>query len=114
MKLNHLNLAVDDVAAAKTFLMTCFGLRDMAAGDNNKNRAFLQDDGGMVISMFKGKDIHYPGTFHIGFIQESEAAVDAIYARMTADGLKADPAQRSHRWTFYVKAPGGFLVEVLA
>ena len=68
----------------------------------------------MVISMFKGKDIVYPGTFHIGFIQPNEAAVDAIYAQMTADGFKADPPQRSHGWTFYIKAPGGFLVEVLA
>ena len=114
MKLNHLNLAVDDVAAAKAFLIKYFGLRDSAAGDSNKNRTFLRDDNGMVVSMFKGKDIVYPGTFHIGFIQESEAAVDAMYARMTADGLKADPPQRSHGWTFYVKAPGGFLVEILA
>ena len=113
MRLNHLNLAVDDVPGAKAFLMTYFGLRELGA-DTNKNRAFLTDDGGMVISMFKGKDIVYPGTFHIGFIQPTEAAVDAIYARMIADGLQADPPQRSHGWTFYVRAPGGFLVEVLS
>jgi lactoylglutathione lyase len=112
MKLNHVNLAVDDVGAAKAFLMKYFGLRELGA-DTNKNRAVLRDDAGLVLSMFKGKDVVYPGTFHIGFIQPSEAAVDEIYAQMTADGIVADPPQRSHGWTFYVKAPGGFLVEVL-
>jgi catechol 2,3-dioxygenase-like lactoylglutathione lyase family enzyme len=112
MRLNHLNLAVTDVAAAKTFLMTYFGLRDMGGG--NRNRAFLMDEGGLVLSMFKGKDVTYPGTFHIGFAQRDEAAVNAIHARMTADGIVADPPQRSHGWTFYVRAPGGFLVEVLS
>ena len=112
MRLNHINLAVSDVPAAKAFLEKYFGLREMGGG--NKNRAFLRDDGGLVLSMFKGRDITYPGTFHIGFIQGSEAEVDAIYARMTADGIVADPPQRSHGWTFYVNAPGGFLVEVLA
>jgi hypothetical protein len=83
-------------------------------GGGNKNRVFLRDDAGLVLSMFKGKDVVYPGTFHIGFIQNSDAEVDALYARMTADGIVADPPRRSHGWTFYVNAPGEFLVEVLA
>ena len=112
MRLNHVNLVVTDVAAAKTFLETYFGLREMGGG--NKNRAFLRDDAGLVLSMFKGKDVIYPGTFHIGFIQPNEAAGDSVYARMTADGIVADPPQRTHGWTFYVNAPGGFVVEVLA
>ena len=111
MKLNHVNLTVSDVQAAKHFLMTYFGLRDL--GDGNKNMAFLMDDDGLVLSMFKGKDVQYPGSFHIGFIQPSEASVDAINARMKADGLDVSPPQRSHAWTFYVAAPGGFTVEVL-
>jgi lactoylglutathione lyase len=112
MILNHVNLAVSDVAAAKGFLERYFGLVDIGGG--NKNRAFLRDDSWLVLSMFKAKDVIYPGTFHIGFSQDSEAKVNAIYDRMTADGIVADPPQRSHGWTFYVKAPGGFVVEVLA
>lgn len=111
MRLNHVNLAVSDVEPAKSFLMTYFGLRDMGGG--NRNMAFLQDDAGLVLSMFKGKDIVYPATFHIGFIQPSEAAVDEINARMKADGFDVAAPERSHGWTFYVRAPGGFLVEVL-
>src|SRR5438132_13724613 len=106
MRLNHINLSVTDVEAAKSFLMTYFGLKDM--GSSNRNMAFLRDDGGLVLSMFKGKDVKYPGTFHIGFIQESEEKVNEIHQRLIADGFDAPPPQRSHAWTFYVKAPGGF------
>ena len=112
MRLNHINLTVSDVEAAKTFLKTYFGLRE-SGGERNKNRAFLHDDDGLVLSMFKGKDVTYPATFHIGFIQNSREDVDAIYARMTADGIVADPPRQLHGWTFYVNAPGGFRVEVL-
>lgn len=112
MNLNHVNLAVDDVAGAKAFLERYFGLVDIGGG--NKNRAFLRDDRWLVLSLFKAKDVVYPGTFHIGFSQDTAAKVDEIYQKMTADGIVADPPQRSHGWTFYVKAPGGFLVEVLA
>ena len=111
MRLNHVNLAVTDVGAAKQFLATYFGLQDLGGG--NKNMAFLRDDAGLILSMFKGKDISYPATFHIGFIQPSEAAVDEINARMKADGFDVSPPERSHAWTFYVRAPGGFVVEVL-
>ena len=112
MRMNHVNLGVTDVEAAKGFLMTYFGLTDMGAG--NKNMAFLRDESGLVLSMFKGKDITYPGTFHIGFIRPTEAEVDAINARMQADGIEVEPPARLHgSWTFYVRAPGGFTVEVL-
>ncbi len=113
MRMNHLNLGVTDVEAAKAFLVKYFGFRDSGAG--NKNSAFLYDDSGLLLSMFKGKDIVYPATFHIGFIQGSEAEVDAINARMRADGIEvAMPSRQHSSWTFYVTAPGGFLVEVLS
>jgi catechol 2,3-dioxygenase-like lactoylglutathione lyase family enzyme len=111
MIMNHLNLTVSDVAAAKRVLETYFGLIDIGGG--NRNRAFLRDHRWLVLSMFKGKDAVYPGTFHIGFGQESEAKVDEIHARLTADGFEVDPPERSHAYTFYVKAPGGFTVEVM-
>jgi catechol 2,3-dioxygenase-like lactoylglutathione lyase family enzyme len=41
------------------------------------------------------------------------AAVDALHARLTAEGFAPDAPARSHAYTFYVKAPGGFVVEVL-
>jgi hypothetical protein len=39
--------------------------------------------------------------------------VDEIYARLKADGFDAEPPREFHgAWTFYLRAPGGFLVEV--
>ncbi len=111
MIMNHLNLTVSDVAAAKAFLETYFGLVDIGGG--NTNRAFLRDDRWLVLSMFKGKDATYPGSFHIGFGQSSDAAVDALNARLRADGFDVALPARSHAYTFYVKAPGGFTVEVM-
>jgi catechol 2,3-dioxygenase-like lactoylglutathione lyase family enzyme len=77
--------------------------------------AVLFDDRGLVLTLMKGKaaDVRYPPTFHVGFMQESEAQVDALYERLRADGYEAEPPQRSHAWTFYLRAPGGFTIEVL-
>lgn len=43
-----------------------------------------------------------------------QSVLGEINRRLKDDGFDVDPPQRSHGWTFYVKAPGGFTVEVLA
>lgn len=112
MKLNHLNLTVTDVAAAKDFLQKYFGLR--SAGERGNAFAALTDNNGMVLTLMKGKDVKYPATFHIGFVQESEQRVDELNRRMKEDGFDVDPPLHSHGYTYYVQAPGGFTVEILA
>ena len=115
MKLNHINLTVTDVLAAATFLETYFGLRNQYPDEEDSKFTVLFDDDGLVLTLMKtGREVKYPNSFHIGFIQESEEQVDAMHERLTADGYDAPPPQRSHAWTFYVQAPGGFTVEVLA
>jgi lactoylglutathione lyase len=53
-------------------------------------------------------------TFHVGFIQESEQRVDEINQRPKDGGFDVDQPGRLHgSWTFYFRAPGGFMVEVL-
>ena len=74
----------------------------------------LQDDDGLVLTSMKGAQVNYPKTFHIGFGQESENTVNEIYQHLKDDGFDVAQPQRSHAWTFYVKAPGGFTVEVFA
>lgn len=115
MKLNHLNLTVSDVPAAREFLMTYFDLKDPYGMKASEKMAFLSDDNGMVISIFKGNDVSYPGGFHIGFIQESPEQVTAINQRMKDDGYDVEAPHKAHgSWTFYFQAPGGFTVEVLS
>ncbi len=72
----------------------------------------------MAVTLMRGTtgaEVSYPGAFHIGFIQPSEAAVDAVNQRLADDGYHVRPARSFHgSWTFYAKAPGGFTVEVMA
>ena len=117
MILNHLNLAVSDVQAAREFLVKYFGMNTLGKAGNDKI-AFVQDDAGMVLTLTNidgATDVQYPGAFHIGFIQPSPEAVDAIHRRLREDGHDAPTPSRQHgSWTFYFRAPGGFVVEVLA
>jgi lactoylglutathione lyase len=112
MKLNHINLSVTDVPAAADFLEKYFGLRKQP-GDK-KSFCVLFDDDGLVLTLMKAANVTYPGTFHIGFFQESEQRVNEIYQHLKDDGFDVNPPQRSHAWTFYVQAPGGFAVEIAA
>jgi catechol-2,3-dioxygenase len=126
MKLNHLNLTVTNVGAARQFLEKYFGLQGTVdpyigkslEGDNeNRNFAVLYDDAGLVLTLmksYKGGAVEYPSTFHIGFIQPSEEHVNELNRRLKEDGFAVAPPERSHAWTFYVQAPGGFTVEVLS
>jgi len=115
MKLNHLNLTVPDVPETRQFLEKHFGLRALARG--NDSMAVLSDDGGLVLTLMKvgqAAEIKYPASFHIGFMQESEARVNEINQRLKEDGFDVPAPRRFHgSWTFYFRAPGGFTVEVL-
>lgn len=117
MILNHLNLAVSDVQQARAFLIKYFEL-DAQGKPGNDRIAFLRDDRGMVLTLTNyehGAEVKYPGSFHVGFIQQSPQKVDEINERLRADGYEVDPPARIHgSWTFYFRAPGGFVVEVLA
>jgi catechol 2,3-dioxygenase-like lactoylglutathione lyase family enzyme len=114
MKLNHINLAVGDVLAAREFLQRHFGLRPV--GEGHKNFQILLDEDGFVLTLMGvGRDntVSYPKTFHIGFIQPSDADVDAIHQRLKDDGLDIEPPSQQHgAWSFSFQAPGGFTIVI--
>jgi lactoylglutathione lyase len=117
MKLNHINLTVTNVLEAEKFLEKYFGMQNQRSDKDNKNFGALFDDNGLVLTLMKagrGTEVKYPGYFHIGFMQESEEKVNELNQRLKDDGFEVEPPQRYHAWTFYVDAPGGFRVEVLA
>lgn len=117
MRLNHLNLTVSDVLAAHEFLAH-FGLEPLQGAPKTETMAFLRDDGGMVLSLMNiqgDAQVDYPGMFHIGFVQESRDEVDTLNTRLREAGFKVKAAREFHgSYTFYLKAPGGFTVEVLS
>ncbi|MBA3301384.1 MAG: VOC family protein [Thermoleophilaceae bacterium] len=114
MKLNHVNLAVEDVPAARRFLVRHFGMRP--AGEGHKNFDMLLDDGDLVLTLMgvgRSNAVDYPKTFHIGFIQPGEADVDAVHRRLEEDGFDIEPPSRQHgAWAFSFQAPGGFRIGV--
>ncbi|HWE39459.1 MAG TPA: VOC family protein [Isosphaeraceae bacterium] len=114
MRLNHLNLTVPDVAQTRAFFETYFGFR--CVSERGGVIAVLLDESGFVLTLSnfdKVGEVEYPGAFHIGFMQDSRERVDEMYRRLSADGLAAEPPKHLHgAWTFYLRAPGGFLVEV--
>ena len=116
MKLNHINLTVTDVREASDFLVKYFGMRKMGG---NKGMGFLtdeQDGWGFVLTLMKaaaGTPRKYPGNFHIGFFIASKERVDDLYLHLKEDGFDVPmPEDTGHSYGFYVKAPGGFTVEV--
>jgi catechol 2,3-dioxygenase-like lactoylglutathione lyase family enzyme len=117
MKLNHLNLTVDDVPEARRFLATYFGLRPYDESRGAKGFDVLFDDDDLVLTLIRGRrnvEVSYPETFHIGFIRPTEEDVDAVNRRLVEDGYDVEAPHRAHgAWTFYFQAPGGFTVEVL-
>jgi lactoylglutathione lyase len=114
MKLNHINLAVNDVPEARQFLEAHFGLRPV--GEGHKNFVILLDGDGFVLTLMGvGRDnaVSYPKTFHIGFIQPSDADVDGINQRLKDAGVDVEaPSQQHGAWSFSFRAPGGFWIVV--
>jgi lactoylglutathione lyase len=117
MTLNHINLPVGDVAANRDFFTKYFRMvTAMEVGNNFL--AMLVDNSGMVLNLShfdkdKSAAIVHHKDLHVGFFVESVDEVDRVYARIIADGLAVlAPQKREGRYAFYVKAPGGFDVEV--
>ena len=119
MALKHLNLAVPDVAQTSAFFQTYFGFHsEEVKGDNVI--AILEDNDGFILSISnftKTETPRYPTDFHVGFVQESPEQVMAIYEIMKADGIDVGKEPRNYAgrgtMSFYVTAPGNFLIEVL-
>jgi len=118
MKLNHLNLYSNDVEADRAMFEQYFGLRTLVV--RGTKMAILQDDDGLVliINHFENKldGFDYPkqrDILHIGFIQETRDAVDAMHARLRGDGWKTQAPRDAHgAWCFYFRAKGGYFIEV--
>jgi lactoylglutathione lyase len=111
MRLNHLHLMVSDVQASAAFLETWFGMERLPGGRDKF--VVMRDDGWLILALMQGKDCTYPRNFHIGFDRPTRAEVDDIWTRMREAGLAPSTPEAAHAWSFYVTAPGGFMIEVL-
>lgn len=121
MRLNHLDLHVPDVAAARDFFVDVFGLKTIETRGRD-GLVILNDDAGLELILsrpvekFGGADAISVGanTYHIGFLLPERELVDASYARLIGSGYEAQHEPRAIRggWLFYAVGPGRILVEV--
>ncbi len=114
MRLDHINLTVENVVEASNFLKKHFGYRDIFE-DNNAGMAALEDGSGLNVLLMKGSNASYPKYFHVGFDAETEENVNAFHQKLVADGMEIDPPEHEAwgSYTFNFKCPGGdFTIEV--
>lgn len=115
MTLNHLSLAVPDVAATTAFFETYFGFTCIAVkGDHALS--ILEGDNNfiLVLSRLKKDDTAYPADFHIGFMLKNPQDVTDIYETLNKGGIAVanEPIKIRDTISFYFNAPGNFMVEV--
>lgn len=114
MQLDHINLTVNNVEEASAFLKKHFEYTD-AFDDNNADMCVLASKHGTYINLMRGTDATYPKMFHIGFDAQTEDGVNAVYERLTNDGLTINPPKHVPwgSWTFHFTCPGtDFTIEV--
>ncbi len=116
MRLNHLNLCVDDLEAGCQFFTDYFAFQ--VAFQPGPGLAVLTGDDGFVLVLSTARSrttpLTYPGGFHIGFLQSTPAEVDRIYERLAQAGFIGSQKPREiHRsYGFYATVLGGLMIEV--
>ena len=117
MHLNHVNLPVADLDDAVRFLERFFGFTLLRRGGDAV--AILEDGHGSTLVLgntagFGGDVPSWPEGFHVGFIVNDAAEVDAVHAHLTEAGHPlGHPPRRQHgAYGFYFTALGGILFEV--
>jgi catechol 2,3-dioxygenase-like lactoylglutathione lyase family enzyme len=121
MQLNHLNLCTNDVAALTAFFTDHFGFTLEAMRGRNAFAVLRGQDGFALNVMAAPKDDAegYPAAFHVGFIVPHPEMVERKQRELAGAGREPGEVQRFTRGgvattTFYCRAPGGVLVEVLS
>jgi catechol 2,3-dioxygenase-like lactoylglutathione lyase family enzyme len=114
MNLNHLDLPVTDVAAARSFFERHFGFRCVAA---REELAVLLDGAGFTLTLSRlpsDESPRFPTGFHIGFNLATEADLLAAHERLSRAGVEiVRPLARfGPALTFQCSGPGAIAVEL--
>ena len=117
-RLNHANFPSGDVGADRAMFETYFGLQAVVRRGDAFALLRDADDFRLVINNIPKRtgDFTYPAdddVHHIGFRLDTREQVDVVQAHLEADGWPVQKPYDLHgAWTFYLKAAGGYTVEV--
>lgn len=114
MLLNHLDLPVTDVVAAKAFFQDQLGFRELFA--RGSELAVLSDEAGFALTLsgLAGGDLPaWPTGFHVGFNFGTKAEVTGIHEQLRAIGVPIIRrlGELHGALTFQCLAPGDVIVE---
>lgn len=117
MKLNHIDLQVSNVEAAREFFERSFGLR--CTYRRAGQIAILEDDGGLElgVSNLRGSPPPaYPPDFHVGFVLASAGEVRGTYERLKTAGvrIKIDLREGGPNLFFVCEGPDAIPIEIRA
>ena len=110
MQFNHIDLGVTDVVAAAAFFD--FTLDHIMV---NGSRAILDGaTGESLVLTHQPGPLTYPKNFHIGFLVETEQAVQTKHTELDQAAIEGLSPIRRLRGSllFYCQAPGAVLIEV--
>ncbi len=114
MRLNHLNIVVDDPAGMHDFLVDVFEFESL--GEGSRTMQGVRDETGATLVLMRSKGgavPDYPPGFHIGFVQPGRADVDRLRARLIDRGYEIDdPASARGGYQFYFTGPSEVMIEV--
>jgi len=117
VKLNHVDLQVSNVDAAREFFEKHFGLHStyQRAGQ----LALLKDDAGLELGVSNLRGLPppaYPADFHVGFVLDRADDVRNIYERLRDGGvrIKMDLREGGPNLFFMCEGPDGIPIEIRA
>lgn len=115
MKLNHIDLPVTDIPAARAFFESHFEMRCIF--EREDGLTVLLDEAGCALTLsglLPGDAQNYPKGFHIGFNLDNEDVLLEVHGRMVAAGVRIvrPLGDLAGALTFHCEAPGPILVEV--
>ena len=118
MRLNHINIPVENVAITKQFFELHFGfVCTEIKGDQALAVLKGEDDFTLVLmsqAFNRTGTVEFPSAFHIGFLLATKDEVTEQYNRLKAAGvlLQNEPGNMRGVYGFYFTAPGNILIEI--
>ncbi len=92
---------MQDVAAVVTLFETYFDFKcTLVKGDHVIAILTGKDNFSVVLMTATDGNINYPKAFHIGFMQDSDEAVSAVYERLKAGNIQLQQEPQKMRGSF--------------